>query len=222
MAMGVCPEMVCVHILFLLLHLVTHSQESKTLRVINWQFSLRTQIHRLAFCIFMHILYFYAFESLELEWSYDTTSWRSCDQFVPLSWRWYASSIISDPVAWNFQTDMEKYLWIHFCMIGPFSLAVDHSVGAVWAEVVDFGEEGSNSSLQKSGGWQRWWSGVRGYNEEQQPCLQLGRFILDMRKDFFIKRLGQPCNRPPREVAVAPSLGVFKVPLHKAVADTVT
>lgn len=63
---------------------------------------------------------------------------------------------------------------------------------------------------------------MRGYNEEQHPCLKLERFISDMRKDFFSKRLGQPCNRPPREVAVAPSLGVFKAQLHKAVADTVT
>lgn len=59
--------MVCVHIPFLLLHLVTYSQESKALFVINWQFSLRTEIHSLVFCIFMHILYFYAFESPELE-----------------------------------------------------------------------------------------------------------------------------------------------------------
>jgi len=49
--------------------------------------------------------------------------------------------------------------------------------------------------------------------------LKEGKFTLDIRKIFFIQRVLRQGNRLPREAVDDPSLGAFKVRLHRALGN---
>ncbi|KFR12546.1 hypothetical protein N306_04629, partial [Opisthocomus hoazin] len=51
--------------------------------------------------------------------------------------------------------------------------------------------------------------------------LEEGRFILDMRKKFFTRRVVRHWNRLPTEAVDAPSLEVFKARLDAALRNLV-
>ncbi|KFV47687.1 hypothetical protein N341_07386, partial [Tyto alba] len=51
--------------------------------------------------------------------------------------------------------------------------------------------------------------------------LKEGRFRLDVRKNFFTRRVVRHWNRLPREAVAAPSLELFKVRLDGALSNLV-
>ncbi|KFQ07755.1 hypothetical protein N329_03439, partial [Haliaeetus albicilla] len=51
--------------------------------------------------------------------------------------------------------------------------------------------------------------------------LKEGRFRLDIRKKFFMRRVVKHWNRLPREVVDAPSLETFKVRLDGALSNLI-
>ncbi|KFZ66638.1 hypothetical protein N338_02573, partial [Podiceps cristatus] len=51
--------------------------------------------------------------------------------------------------------------------------------------------------------------------------LKEGRFRLDIRKKFFTMRVVRHWNRFPREAVDAPSLGLFKARLDRALSNLV-
>ncbi|KFQ30293.1 Uncharacterized protein B0403.1, partial [Merops nubicus] len=87
---------------------------------------------------------------------------------------------------------------------GDLTVAFQYLTGAY--------KKAGEGSFRMSGNDTTRWNGVK---------LERGRFRLDVRKKFFTMRVVRPWKGLPREVADAPSLGVFKARLDEALDSLV-